>query len=113
MTPQRCATSFQKTFGLCGLNGHLVENWWDVTFVDDTRTECEDRARILDSEFATVVFVATTLLMQPRPTNQINRICLAQQTNISNNQIKIKTKQQILPCFSKILWEKMQIFLFL
>ena len=46
--------SFQKIFGLFGLNGHKVENWYDVTFVDGRRTECEDSARILDSEFASV-----------------------------------------------------------
>ena len=46
--------SFQKIFGLCGLKCHIVEIWRDVTLVDDGRrhTECEDRARILETEFA-------------------------------------------------------------
>ena len=49
-------TSFQKIFGLCGLKCHIMEIWTDVT-LDDTRTdgrttECEDRARILETEFA-------------------------------------------------------------
>ena len=48
--------SFQKIFGLCGLKCHIVEIWRDVTFLDgrrtDGRTECEDRARILETEFA-------------------------------------------------------------
>ena len=41
--------SFQKIFGFCGLKGHIVEIWRDVTLVDNERrtTECEDRARIL------------------------------------------------------------------
>ena len=49
--------SFQKIFGLCGLKYHIMEIWTDVT-LDDTRTtdgrttECEDRARILETEFA-------------------------------------------------------------
>ena len=48
--------SFQKIFGLCGLKCHIMEIWTDVT-LDDTRTdgrttECEDRARILETEFA-------------------------------------------------------------
>ena len=29
--------SFQKIFGLCGLNGHIVEIGWDVT-LEDTHT---------------------------------------------------------------------------
>ena len=29
--------SFQKISGLCGQNGHIVENWWDVTFVHGRR----------------------------------------------------------------------------
>ena len=49
--------SFQKIFGLCGLKCHIVEIWRDVTLVHDGqrtdgRTECEDRARILETEFA-------------------------------------------------------------
>ena len=45
--------SFQKIFGLCGLKCHIVEIWRDVTLVDDgQRTECEDSARILETEFA-------------------------------------------------------------
>ena len=44
-------TSFQKIFGLCGLKCHIVEIWRDVT-LEDGRTECEDRARILETEFA-------------------------------------------------------------
>ena len=46
--------SFQKIFGLCGLKCHIMEIWRGVTLEDDGRrtTECEDRARILDAEFA-------------------------------------------------------------
>ena len=41
--------SFQKIFGLCG----IMEIWTDVTLEDGQRsTECEDRARILETEFA-------------------------------------------------------------
>ena len=50
--------SFQKIFGLCGLKCHIVEIWRDVTLedgrTDEQRTECEDRARILETEFAIV-----------------------------------------------------------
>ena len=49
-------TSFQKIFALCGLKSHIVEIWRDVTLVhgrtDGRTTECEDRARILETEFA-------------------------------------------------------------
>jgi len=45
-------TSFQKIFGLCGLKCHIVEIWRDVTLVHGQRTtECEDSARILETEF--------------------------------------------------------------
>ena len=45
--------SFQKIFGLCGLKCHIVEIWRDVTLVHTrTTTECEDSARILETEFA-------------------------------------------------------------
>ena len=49
--------SFQKIFGLCGLECHIVEIWRDVTLVHGrterrTTTEHEDRARILEAEFA-------------------------------------------------------------
>ena len=44
--------SFQKIFGLCGLKCHIVEIWRDVTLVDRRWTECEDGARILETEFA-------------------------------------------------------------
>ena len=48
--------SFQKIYGLCGLKGHIVEIRGGVTLVDGRtdgrRTECEDRARILETEFA-------------------------------------------------------------
>ena len=49
--------SFQKIFGLWGLECHIVEIWRDVTVVDGRtddgqRTEHEDRARILEAEFA-------------------------------------------------------------
>ena len=47
--------SFQKIFGLCGLKGHIEEIRWDVTLEDPRTTECEDRARILDSEFVMTV----------------------------------------------------------
>ena len=51
--------SFQKIFGLCGLNGHIMEIRLGVTLEDNGRTtdngqrttECEDRARILETEF--------------------------------------------------------------
>ena len=45
---------FQKIFGLYGLKCHIVEIWRDVTLVHGrtTTTECEDRARILETEFA-------------------------------------------------------------
>ncbi len=45
-------TSFQKIFGLCGLKCHIMEIWSDVTLDDGRTTECEDRARILETEFA-------------------------------------------------------------
>ena len=53
-------TSFQKIFGLCGLKCHIVEIWRDVTLVDGRtddgqRTECEVRARILETEFAKIL----------------------------------------------------------
>ena len=45
--------SFQKIFGLGGLECHIVEIWRDVTLVHGrTTTEHEDRARILEAEFA-------------------------------------------------------------
>ena len=46
--------SFQKIFGLCGLKCHIMEIWMDVMLVDDGQrtSECEDRARILETEFA-------------------------------------------------------------
>ena len=40
------------SFGLCGLKCHIVEIWRDVTLDDGRTTECEDRARILETEFA-------------------------------------------------------------
>ena len=50
--------SFQKIYGLCCLKGHIVEIGRSVRFVDgqwtDGRTECEDRARILETEFAKI-----------------------------------------------------------
>ena len=45
-------TSFQKIFGLCGLKCHIMEIWTDVTLDDTRTTECEDSARILETEFA-------------------------------------------------------------
>ena len=51
--------SFQKIFGLCGLKCHIMEIWTDVTLDDDgQRTECEDSARILETEFAIVMKTA-------------------------------------------------------
>ena len=49
--------SFQKIFGSCGLNGHIMDIRLGVTLEDGRtdngqRTECEDRARILETEFA-------------------------------------------------------------
>ena len=60
--------SFQKIFGLCGLKCHIMEIWRDVTLVHDARThgrtdgrtECEDRARILETEFAIVLHAQCT-----------------------------------------------------
>ena len=54
--------SFQKIYGLCGLKGHIVEIRRGVTLVDGRRTtdngqrktECEDRARILETEFLSI-----------------------------------------------------------
>ena len=43
-----------KIFGLCGLKGHIVEIRTDVTLVDERRTERENRARILETEYAIV-----------------------------------------------------------
>ena len=43
---------FQKIFGLCGLKCHIMEIWRDVTLEDGRHTECEDSARILETEFA-------------------------------------------------------------
>ena len=48
--------SFQKIFGLCGLKCHIMEISKGVTLedgrTDGRTTECEDRARILETEFA-------------------------------------------------------------
>ena len=45
--------SFQKIFGLCGLNGHIDSGEKVGCHTDvDGRTECEDRARILETKFA-------------------------------------------------------------
>ena len=47
--------SFKKILCLSGLNGHIMEIRLGVTLVHvwtDGRMECEDRARILDAEFA-------------------------------------------------------------
>ena len=52
--------SFQKIFGLYGLKGHIVDIWRDVTLEDGrthTRTECEDSARILETEFAKFKYI--------------------------------------------------------
>ena len=46
--------SFQKIYGLCGLKGHIVEIRGGVTLVDGRTTECEDSARILETEFAKI-----------------------------------------------------------
>ena len=40
--------SFQKKFGLCGLKCHIVE----ICCEQRTTTECEERARILETQFA-------------------------------------------------------------
>ena len=51
-------TSFQKIFGLCDLKCHIMEIWRDVTLEDNDEqrtTECEDSARILETEFAIVL----------------------------------------------------------
>ena len=44
------AISFQKIFGLCGLKGHIMEERVGCQAYTDGRMECEDRARILESE---------------------------------------------------------------
>ena len=44
--------TYSKMFGLCGLKGHIVEIRLGVTLVHGQRTECEDRSRILEAEFA-------------------------------------------------------------
>ena len=47
--------SFQKVFALCGLKCHIVEIRREVTLLwttDGQRTEREDRARIMETEFA-------------------------------------------------------------
>ena len=47
--------SFKKIFSLCGLKGHIGEIRGGVTLVDNGRrrtTECEDRARNLETDFA-------------------------------------------------------------
>ena len=54
--------SFQKIYGLCCLKGYIVEMRRGVTLVDGRRTtdngqrktECEDRARILETEFLSI-----------------------------------------------------------
>ena len=47
--------SFQKIYGLYSLKNSIVEKMLDVTLCDGRRTtECEDRARILKTEFATM-----------------------------------------------------------
>ena len=49
--------SFQKIFGLCGLKGHIdKEGCHACPRTDGQRTECEDRARILETEFAIAYF---------------------------------------------------------
>ena len=46
-------------FGLCSLKGHIMEIRLGVTLEDNARTtECEDRARILETEFAIQHFKA-------------------------------------------------------
>ena len=37
--------SFQKILGSCGLNGHIMEIWTDVT-LDDTRTDGQRNVKI-------------------------------------------------------------------
>ena len=45
--------SFQKIFGLCGLECYVVEIWRDVTLIHGRRTtEHEDSSRNLEAEFA-------------------------------------------------------------
>jgi len=45
--------SFQKIYGLCCLKGHTVEKGCHAREQrTDGRTECENRARILETEFA-------------------------------------------------------------
>ena len=49
--------SFEKIVGLCGLKDNIGEIRRDVTLVHgrtDGRTESEDRARILETEFAKI-----------------------------------------------------------
>ena len=49
----------------CGLRGHIVEIRRDVTLVTHGRPEYEDRARILETEFA----INITLSDQPQKMN--------------------------------------------
>ena len=44
--------SFQKIFGLCGLKAHIVEKVRMLRLWMDGQTQCEDSARILETEFA-------------------------------------------------------------
>ena len=57
------AISFQKIFGLFGLEHHIVEKRKGVTLVHGRTTECEDRARILkpNSQLGIVVVLGCNL----------------------------------------------------
>ena len=50
--------TFQKIYGLYCLKGHIVEIRRGVTLVDGQQTtECEERARILETEFAIIEYI--------------------------------------------------------
>ena len=57
----------QKILGSCGLNGHIMEIRLGVTLEDNDgqrrTTECEDRARILDAEFAMMTLVMVMMMV--------------------------------------------------
>ena len=57
--------SFQKIFGLYGLERHIVEKRCGVTLVDQQR-KCEDRARILkqNSQKGMIIMVVDLLFVK-------------------------------------------------
>ena len=63
--------SFQKIFGLYGLERHIVEKRWGVTLVDGRR-KCEDRARILKQNSQLSVYYLQTEPKQIEKNEQLN-----------------------------------------